>query len=269
MMTSTYLQLFLQEQVVTNKDLDLPTQQELLAQFRCDEIAGVAFGAFSAEIKAFRKPIEAGSVLESLGADMGSQRSTALAKFDREASRYHAEVYKKKRIELLDKLNAALSPYFLGQLKNLHKTILSSFKSSVLAKLKGDNYDFAEVVQGEKSKAELTFRAASTAICLVDTDWTIDEELAQFNEDVTQIADQCRAEETKKMVTQIERNLKKEISEPVELALARPGADMWDKVLRSFEESMSKAESSYLKKAKSKLSLLLCRSQKISDLTGN
>ncbi|MCO5592372.1 hypothetical protein L7F22_046374 [Adiantum nelumboides] len=51
-----------EEQVVTNKDLDLPTQQELLAQFRCDEIASVAFGEFATEIKAFRKPIEAGSV---------------------------------------------------------------------------------------------------------------------------------------------------------------------------------------------------------------
>jgi hypothetical protein len=27
--------------VLTNKDLDLPTQQELLAQYRCDEISSV------------------------------------------------------------------------------------------------------------------------------------------------------------------------------------------------------------------------------------
>jgi hypothetical protein len=29
------------DKVLTNKDLDLPTQQELLAQYRCDEIANV------------------------------------------------------------------------------------------------------------------------------------------------------------------------------------------------------------------------------------
>ena len=34
------------EQVQTNKDLDLPTQQELLAQFRCDEISAVALSEF-------------------------------------------------------------------------------------------------------------------------------------------------------------------------------------------------------------------------------
>jgi Root hair defective 3 GTP-binding protein (RHD3) len=30
------------EQIMSNKDLDLPTQQELLAQYRCDEIANVS-----------------------------------------------------------------------------------------------------------------------------------------------------------------------------------------------------------------------------------
>lgn len=29
------------DKVLTNKDLDLPTQQELLAQYRCDEISNV------------------------------------------------------------------------------------------------------------------------------------------------------------------------------------------------------------------------------------
>jgi hypothetical protein len=31
------------EQIMSNKDLDLPTQQELLAQYRCDEIANVSW----------------------------------------------------------------------------------------------------------------------------------------------------------------------------------------------------------------------------------
>jgi hypothetical protein len=59
-----------QEQVQTNKDLDLPTQQELLAQFRCDEIASVALEEFNAQAKSQRKPVEAGRVVEGLGALM-------------------------------------------------------------------------------------------------------------------------------------------------------------------------------------------------------
>ena len=63
---------------MTNKDLDLPTQQELLAQFRCDEIASAAFAVFTTGAKVFKKPIEAGQVLETLGAEMGALRSEAL-----------------------------------------------------------------------------------------------------------------------------------------------------------------------------------------------
>lgn len=68
----------LQEQVQTNKDLDLPTQQELLAQFRCDEISTVAVTEFNEQAKPQRRPIESGKVIEGLGSMMRSWRSGAL-----------------------------------------------------------------------------------------------------------------------------------------------------------------------------------------------
>lgn len=67
-----------QDQITQNKDLDLPTQQELLAQFRCDEIAESAFGVFGDAVRPFRKALEGGGILASLGADMGTHRGIAL-----------------------------------------------------------------------------------------------------------------------------------------------------------------------------------------------
>lgn len=63
----------------SNKDLDLPTQQELLAQFRCDEIANVALEQFSQQIKPVRKPLESGKVVEELGKSMRLWRDEALS----------------------------------------------------------------------------------------------------------------------------------------------------------------------------------------------
>ena len=68
----------MQEQVQTNKDLDLPTQQELLAQFRCDEISAAALAEFTEQAKPQRRPIEAGKVVEGLGGMMRSWRTGAL-----------------------------------------------------------------------------------------------------------------------------------------------------------------------------------------------
>jgi hypothetical protein len=74
------LSWFLQHQVQTNKDLDLPTQQELLAQFRCDEISSVALADFTEQSKSQRRPIEGGRVVEGLGGLMRNWRSQALGK---------------------------------------------------------------------------------------------------------------------------------------------------------------------------------------------
>lgn len=64
----------------SNKDLDLPTQQELLAQFRCDEIASVALAEFNEQAKSQRRPVESGRVVEGLGGMMRSWKSQALGK---------------------------------------------------------------------------------------------------------------------------------------------------------------------------------------------
>lgn len=68
------------EQVQTNKDLDLPTQQELLAQFRCDEISAVALTEFGEQAKSQKRPIEAGKVVDGLGGMMKNWRMDALSK---------------------------------------------------------------------------------------------------------------------------------------------------------------------------------------------
>lgn len=239
------------EQVLTNKDLDLPTQQELLAQFRCDEIAAVVVEAFLAASRGVKRPIESGTVVEGLGGMLGDWRITALTKFDRDASRYHPSVYARKRADLLATLNTSLSPLVLGQLKNLHKRAVATFRSSLLAKLKGDSYDFGAVVVQVSNQVEDDFVTAAKELMLKDTDWQYEDEIMSLKDDLGLIADQLRADETKKMVNAIERNVKRQLAEPVEVTLSRPKAHMWDDLMISFKTTLEKAEDTYMTKAKS------------------
>ena len=223
---SPRLWLTLQEQVLTNKDLDLPTQQELLAQFRCDEIAAVATEAFLASSKATRRPVEAGSVVEGLGALLRDWLEVAMGKFDRDASRYHSSVYQRKRANLLAALHASLSPLYLGQLKNLHKQAIVRFDKDLKEGLGKAGYDFGELVRGSKAEARAFFEAGAKGMLLFDilsfwrrrhrgkltniemivegTGWEHDNELALLDEDLAFIGDQRRSDETKKMVNAIE-----------------------------------------------------------------
>jgi hypothetical protein len=174
----------IQRQVLSNKDLDLPTQQELLAQFRCDEIATGVIETFNSSSKVVRKPIEGGQVIDGLGSLMRNWLSTALGeprvkrlrlylinigKFDRDASRYHASVYQRKRQDLLANLHASLSPLFLGQLKNLQKTVAVKFAKDLASGLKEPGYDFAHVVQSATTSATQKFTAGAKGESLLFT----------------------------------------------------------------------------------------------------
>ncbi|KAF9452754.1 root hair defective 3 GTP-binding protein [Macrolepiota fuliginosa MF-IS2] len=239
------------EQVQSNKDLDLPTQQELLAQFRCDEISAVALAEFNEQAKSQKRPIETGQVVEGLGGMMRNWRTQALTRYDRDASRYHKAVYTRKRADLTAALDSTLSPLFLGQLKNLHKFCLVQFKKALLDGLKGEDYDFGDVVAKARVNWEGKFEQVAKEAFVEDTDWVWEDELGLLREEIGSVADQCRKDETKKMINQIERNIKKHISEPVELQLNKGSEDMWDEVLRSFKGVLAKAENAYLTKAKS------------------
>ncbi|KAI0297208.1 protein SEY1 [Multifurca ochricompacta] len=241
------------EQVQTNKDLDLPTQQELLAQFRCDEISAGALAEFNEQAKSQKRPIEAGQVISGLGEMMRSWRSQALSRYDRDASRYHQAVYKRKRADLVGTLDSTLSPLFVGQLKNLHKAALVSFKAEIVAGLKVDGYNFADVVSKARASAEALFSDGAREIVVVEDDatWQWEEELRLLREEIRSVADQLRKDETKKMVNTIERKFKTQIAEPVEVQLGSPTPEIWDNVLRTFKETLARSEASYLTKARS------------------
>lgn len=239
------------DQIMSNKDLDLPTQQELLAQYRCDEIATVAFEAFLGKIKGFRQPIEAGKIIEGLGPQMEEIRNTTIKQFDKDASRYHSDVYKRKRNEILNKANSQLHAFYLGQLKNLSKKAITMFNSRIHEKLKGEGYDFAEVVLNARNEVEDYFKKNAESIVLTETDWTYDEEITQLQEGIDEIAAKSRIEETKKMINGLEKAFQAQINEFVTLYFKSPTPDMWTKIVNKFQEVLDKTEQQLLKKAKS------------------
>jgi len=62
------------------------------------------------------------------------------AHFDQAASRYHKQVYQRKRVDLLKSIHTTLHPLFYNQLKNLSKLAVTRFKKALGAGLKGEGY---------------------------------------------------------------------------------------------------------------------------------
>lgn len=127
-----------------------------------------------------------------------------LVRYDRDASRYHQGVYQRKRADLLGVIDSNLSPMFLGQLKNLHKSCLVTFKKDMTEGMRIEGYNFADVVSSSKSKCEKRFIEGASEAKLDDVDWTWEDDLEHLRDDMKAVSDQCRSDETKKMVNLIE-----------------------------------------------------------------
>lgn len=128
------------------------------------------------------------------------------AKYDKDASRYHQGVYKRKRVDLIASLDSTLSPLFIGQLKNLHKACLVAFKKEMLDSIRGDNYSFADVVSKARQQCESNFASGAKETLIEGTDWSWEDEFELLKEEMEGVGNQCRKDETKKMINNIEVN---------------------------------------------------------------
>jgi hypothetical protein len=268
-------------QIVSNKDLDLPTQQELLAQFRCDEISREVLIPFDetitpledkqAEDARLGKP----TVISDLGTSMTTARVKILKDFETNASRYHKGVYKRKKAELEGKVDYRLKALFQKQLSAAHKSGVETFSNSVSAAVKsgqkkGATYDFAEIVESEKAKALSKFESDAQAIVIEGAQWSnYDQEMKLYKKELDEVSARLRKEEMRRLATRVERWVRSRLDESIGMEFNKLGSgrggsgapengerpplekDLWDRVWSIFTESVSQAEKRFEERAKS------------------
>jgi hypothetical protein len=250
-------------QIVTNKDLDLPSQQELLAQFRCDEIAANCTAGFNETIVPFEKQAQSGKVvLDGLGPAIKQALTTALDTFEEAGGRYHKGVFERKREDLRNALETRLRSLVLGQLSALSKRAVGEFTEDVTNVLKKANasdsssatYDFAKIVQESRDSVLTRFKEAAEECFIAgeSTAWSShDDELEMLQRDIDEIAKRLRGEEMKRLVTRLERGIKTKLAEPVELEFKRMDETLWDRVWKAWKDTVDDAVQKFENKSRS------------------
>ncbi|KAF2427161.1 protein SEY1 [Tothia fuscella] len=273
------------DQIVHNKDLDLPTQQELLAQFRCDEIAREVLVFFDEQIAPLEsqqsRDAQAGtpSVIANLGKIMNASRAGVFKDFETEASRYHKGVYSRKRTELEENVDKRLKDLFQGQLQAAHKAGIKGFSDSVssavkVGQKKGAHYDFAQIVESEKTSAYTRFEEVAAAAMIEGASWSnAAREIALFKKELDQVSSQLRKEEMRRLATRVERWVRSRLGESIGLEFNKLGSgrggsgapetgdnlkqsstsekEIWDRIWSIFIKTVSEAEERFTDRAKS------------------
>ena len=269
------------DQIVNNKDLDLPTQQELLAQFRCDEISREVLVAFDEAILPLEEKQAEGislgkpAVLKDLGASGKAARVKSIKAFEVEASRYHKGVYTKKRVELEGKIDTRLKALYQGQLAAAHKSGVAAFSDAVSGAVKagqkkGASYEFADIVVREKKTALKKFEIEARSLAIEGVPWSnFKQQYVLYEKDLSEVSGQLRKEEMRRLATRVERWVRSRLGESVGLEFNKLGSgrggsgapetgekpaiekDLWDRIWTLFTVTVKEAESRFVDRAKS------------------
>ncbi|KAK9460556.1 RHD3/Sey1 [Lipomyces oligophaga] len=236
------------EQIELNKDLDLPTQQILVARFRCEEIAEQALEAFKEDIKPVQDASLVGeySALDGgIGSSMALSRSKAIEIYDSQASRYASSVYDSKKKEMLAKMDNELAQLYSGYLTSLRKQSVAEFNQSTKKSLSKPNYKFLESVNSAKSRVIGTFTSAAVAGLVDGASLSYDRDILELTNDLEEATSRLRHTEAKKMTTRIIRNVSDELDDRLPGILKKPEDDLWDHVMLTFREIVDKTMSKY------------------------
>ncbi|KAI1109486.1 RHD3/Sey1 [Nemania sp. NC0429] len=269
------------DQIVNNKDLDLPTQQELLAQFRCDEISREVLTSFDAAIGPLEEQQAEASrigrplVLADLGETGKQTREKCVRAFQTQAGRYHKAVYARKRMELEGKIDQRLKALYQGQLTAAHKSGAALFSDAVSGAVKagqksGAAYEFAEIVSTEKSKCLDRFGTEVRNLVIPGVAWTdFQSQLTLFEKELDEVSARLRKEEMRRLATRVERWVKSRLGDAVGLEFNKLGTgrgglgapeegekpptekDLWDRIWNVFASIVKEAESRFTDRAKS------------------
>ncbi|KAH6567563.1 hypothetical protein BASA50_001916 [Batrachochytrium salamandrivorans] len=221
------------DQISKNRDLDLPTQQELLAQFRCDEISKTIYERFSVDVKPLRQLLDVGKVVENLGHDTQQLTLVALAAFDKDAIRYNASVYKSKRAAFEEQMYTALSVLFVQQLRNLHKRGIKMFNDSLQTRINTGESDFSNKIKLSFNEAESYFHNGAQAALIPLAEWTFDEQLSLF---IQELGDECvkkRTEAMERLTKRLDQNIKSMLVSPIKDLFCKSTKQLWTDVLHT------------------------------------
>ncbi|KTW30242.1 hypothetical protein T552_00719 [Pneumocystis carinii B80] len=224
------------EKIITNKDLDLPTQQQLLAQYRCDEISKAILESIELTIKTLEKSIHTKKFLDDLDQEMEKIKVSALEIFDKKGLHYHKDVYLCKRFELINKLHSRMYILYVTQIGTLVKLGVSQFKSIMKSELDKPHQDFnfENLLNDCRYKVEKEFETKASKYCISESGWTFTQELELLKKEITEVASTLQKDQKFKLINNLEKEFKEQLDEPVSLILKKPSDDIWDQVILKY-----------------------------------
>merc|ERR1712137_685287 len=233
------------------RDLDLPTQKEMLALFRCGEISDEVYNEFVERIRPLGQQLKNNEHPETFGADLSAIVADCMEKYEKPASWYHQETAAAKGKELLSKMKKDVYGLYLEYLGKLRAKVLTEFDSKVQNVVPENENEimanFANVMSQFREEALSTFEEKSkdASITQAEGEWSSENDYNELRDTIDKRIADAREIQMRRVVDKVEKNIKIKVAEPLEDVLEEPNEDMWIKI-RSIEAEGQKRTSALL-----------------------
>jgi len=238
--------------VKENKDLDIPSQKEMLAMFRCDEISAEAFRKFAATTAAYKQALEKGELVEAFGKKAAEAYNTALAEYDVPSSRYQPDVAAKKREALATKMNDELFILFQKQLQRITERSVSLFEKLLQENLPRDGSaapEFGKVKDLVVSTTTDFFYSNAKESIREGSEWTYELEEKQLKQQIEKQMAQVRVQQLGKLMEEMKKFFMSVVLKPLDKIFETIPPDMWARI----RETYTAGKESILEKFKQRL----------------
>lgn len=228
------------EQIENNKDLDLPTQQILVAQFKCDEVATDARKQFEEDLDLLQAQFvpQSATNYKELGERLGQIHAKALDQYVEGAGKYHPLVFELRQTDLNDAMEI-----LTGSLVASHADFLAGEAAAKLAVEISDldSQNFVDGVVGLIKGNKNMFQDALTLLSP-----TIDPLLIKsYDARITKVVEDQKRLALSAAVSTAVKKSKQFARRTISKQIAKPSSGMWRVLVDEFNAMLKGSTTTY------------------------
>ncbi|KAI4356290.1 hypothetical protein L6164_000322 [Bauhinia variegata] len=227
------------EEIIQNKDLDLPAHKVMVATVRCEEICNEKYDSFEVNENwsELRREAKLGFI-SGFGERVNSIIEAYVSEYDAETSYFDEAVANAKRKILIDKILMLVEPEYQAMLKHLRLRHLSIFME-LLDRDLDEEKRFSRAADDLVDSCLLEFEMDCTDVRVERANWDALKEMGRLQHDMKSHIVAKRGERlTSKIRIFFERKLKRELSDSVRYFLCEETDPIWSKIRQRFTSVM-------------------------------
>eukprot|EP01097_Dermamoeba_algensis_P004264 TRINITY_DN2817_c0_g1_i1.p1 TRINITY_DN2817_c0_g1~~TRINITY_DN2817_c0_g1_i1.p1 ORF type:complete len:493 (-),score=129.63 TRINITY_DN2817_c0_g1_i1:582-2060(-) len=236
------------ETIKDNKELDIPSQKEMLAIYRCDEISDTTFQAFLKDFATLQNEMNhtpENSLVEGFAEKANTMINTHLEEYDKPASRYVKDVSQKKRVALRGNMLKSLQDLFTIQVNRAKHIALKHFETQLASNIPADETavkDFTTLAKHLKDDTVKHFEQLVHGSLVENSEWTHDTERTELSRTLDQLLAKEKQNQLERLNKEIQVFLKENLGSPLSRAIDAPTPDFWTKARQFYNNSSAKAK---------------------------